>query len=86
MSSGQIRDYIDADDVAKKLLELVDNPHASGIYNCGSGIPRSLREFAEAHLAEANSSIVIVLGAYPDRIDEPLAFWADTSKFTSLIS
>ncbi len=85
MSSGrQVRDYIPVDQVSKILLKLIKHPDANGVYNCGSGIPISLRELAERCIAEAASSITLDLGVYSDRIDEPLAFWADMSKINRL--
>lgn len=85
MSSGrQIRDFIPVEVVAKSLLQLCTHSHAHGIYNCGSGCPVSLRELAEERIAESHSSMTLKLGVYPDRQDEPLAFWADTSKMNGL--
>lgn len=85
MSSGrQVRDYITVDEVAKNLLRLSTHSRAQGIYNCGSGRPASLRELAEERIAQSLSSTILRLGVYPDRQDEPLAFWADTSKMDKL--
>ena len=85
MSSGrQVRDYVPVDQVAKLLLKLAEHPHAQGIYNCGSGQPVSLRELAEERISESLSSTILNLGVYPDRADEPLAFWADTNKIDRL--
>ena len=86
MSSGrQVRDFVPVDQVAKLLLQLSIHPMAQGIYNCGSGCPVSLRELAEEHIAKALSSTALKLCVYPDRGDEPLAFWADMNKINSLI-
>ena len=75
MTSGnQIRDFIPVDQVASILSYLSTCPTAYGVYNCGSGMPISLREMAERHISSSNSSISLKLGAYPDRKDEPLAF------------
>ncbi len=85
MSSGrQVRDFVPVDQVAKLLLQLATHPQAQGIYNCGSGRPASLRELAEERIAEYLSSTALKLGVYPDRQDEPLAFWADTEKIVRL--
>lgn len=85
MSSGrQVRDYVPVDDVAKMLLKLIIHPSAEGIYNCGSGVPISLRELAERQIDESSSLTNLDFGVFPDRIDEPLAFWADKSKYDSL--
>jgi nucleoside-diphosphate-sugar epimerase len=85
MSSGrQVRDFVPVDQVAKLLLRLSTHPGAQGIYNCGSGRPISLRELAEERITESLASTALRLGVYPDRQDEPLAFWADTSKTNRL--
>jgi dTDP-6-deoxy-L-talose 4-dehydrogenase (NAD+) len=85
MSSGrQVRDYVPVEQVAKMLLQLATHHHAKGIYNCGSGHPISLRELAEKRISESLSPTILRLGVYPDRKDEPLAFWADTSKIDRL--
>lgn len=85
MTSGrQIRDFVPVDKVARQLLLMASSPKAHGIYNCGSGEPVSLREMAERKLLEASSPTRLQLGAHPDRKDEPLAFWANTSRIDSL--
>lgn len=87
MSSGrQVRDFIPVNEVAQMLLELAVNPLARGIYNCGSGVPVSLRELAEERIENSLSSATLKLGVYPDRQDEPLAFWADASKINRLMT
>ena len=85
MSSGrQVRDFVHVNQAAKILLTLSTHPAAQGIYNCGSGNPVSLRELAEDHIMKSLSSIALRPGVYPDRQDEPLAFWADISKLNRL--
>jgi nucleoside-diphosphate-sugar epimerase len=85
MSSGrQIRDFVPVEQVAKLLLRLSTHSQAQGIYNFGTGRPVSLRELAEVRIAESLSSMALKLGVYPDRQDEPLAFWADTTKIDRL--
>lgn len=85
MSSGrQIRDFVHVQDVAQQLLLLATHPQAHGVYNGGSGHARSLREIVESRIDELDSQITINRGVYPDREDEPLAFWADMNRFESL--
>lgn len=85
MSSGrQIRDFIAVDDLATQLLLLATHPKASGIYNGGSGQPQSLREVVEARIDSVGSSIQVRRGDRPDRLDEPLAFWADMRRWQEL--
>jgi len=85
MSSGrQLRDYVQVAEVARQLLLLSLHPKAYGIYNGGSGHPRSLREIAEARILELGGNIKLDLGFYPERYDEPSAFWADMSLMNIL--
>lgn len=85
MGSGrQLRDFIDVQHVARQLLLLSMHQDAEGIYNVGSGIPRSVLEVAEETIAAHGGTIRLERGAYPDRSDEPLAFWAHMDKFQAL--
>ena len=85
MSSGrQIRDFLPVNQVAKLLLRLSTHSDAQGVYNCGSGSPISLRELAEDCITKSPAPTTLRLGVYPDRHDEPLAFWADITKFNHL--
>lgn len=86
MSSGrQVRDFVPVSQVARLLLRLATHHDAHGIYNCGSGQPISLRELAEERISKSAASTLLRVGVVPDRLDEPLAFWADTSKSDTLI-
>ena len=86
MSSGrQLRDFLPVEDVARYLLALATHPRAFGVYNGGSGKARSLREIVESRILELDAQIDIKFGVYPDREDEPLAFWADMSRMNALL-
>ncbi len=80
----QIRDFIKVDKVAKLFLKITDSSEANGIYNIGSGEPISILDFLENYINEMQSDIKLNRGVYPRRKDEPLAFWADTTKLESL--
>lgn len=85
MSSGrQLRDFVPVDVIAEQLLLLATHPESYGIYNGGSGCPQSLRELVEARIRSLGGSIQLKLGAFADRNDEPLAFWADITKIERL--
>ena len=86
ISSGfQMRDFVKSEDVASHLLFLATNRVSSGIYNCGSGTPTALYDFVDSIIREHNSDMQIIRNAVPDRPDEPFAFWADMTKFNSLL-
>ena len=85
MGSGrQLRDFIDVDEVARQLLTLSLHEDAYGIYNIGSGNPRSVLEMAEWLIYASKGVIKLNKGVYPDRADEPQAFWAHTAKTKAL--
>ena len=83
-SGNQIRDFIHVRDVAKQLIELLLNNKANGIYNCASGNPITVKEFAKEIVASRNSKINLEFGVYKDRNYEPQAIWADMSKFKKI--
>ena len=87
LSSGrQLRDFIDVQEVARQLLTLSTHQDAVGIYNVGTGMARSVLEIAEEAIAAHQGTIKLERGVYPDRPDEPLAFWAQTEKFQALLN
>jgi dTDP-6-deoxy-L-talose 4-dehydrogenase (NAD+) len=81
----QIRDFIPVEDVASAVLKIADSDLAQGIINVGSGNPVSIRDFLEQHIKRRDSGIRLRLGVYPRRLDEPLAFWADTHKLRRIV-
>ena len=85
MSSGQqIRDFIPVDTVARLICQFASLSTTSGIVNIGSGQPVLLRDFALGIVRQSSSEIKLGFGDYPDRQDEPRAFWADTTKLKNL--
>ena len=44
----QLRDFIYVDDVVKVMLYFFDNPSSHGLYNCGTGQPRSWNDLARS--------------------------------------
>ena len=85
ISSGrQLRDFISVENVAYKLLLLATHPRAAGVYNAGSGKPRSIREILESRIKSLGSQIILKTGDIPDRLDEPLASWAGLERWQNL--
>jgi len=85
MSSGtQIRDFIKVENVAQQLMSLAISTKSNGVYNGCSGNPKTLYEIVEKKIKDANSKIKIKTGVYPDREDEPKAFWGDKDKINNL--
>lgn len=81
MSDGkQLRDYLPVEKVAEYLVKIARQNRVTGIINCSSGTPISVRELVENYLMEKKKSIHLNLGYYPHPENEPMAFWGDTSK------
>tara|TARA_B100001971_G_C18128414_1_gene503422 strand:- start:58 stop:915 length:858 start_codon:yes stop_codon:yes gene_type:complete len=87
MSGGeQLRDYLPVEKVAEYIVKISLQDKISGIINCCSGNPISIRKLVENYLIEKNKSIELNLGYY-DYLDfEPMAFWGDTNKLNRIIN
>jgi dTDP-6-deoxy-L-talose 4-dehydrogenase (NAD+) len=85
MSGGeQLRDYLPIEDVAHNLVALIEHPQCSGIINCCSGKPISVRTLVEKRIAERKANIKLNLGLYPYADYEPMAFWGSNNKINSI--
>jgi len=81
MSGGeQLRDYMPVEEVAYNLVSLIDHPECSGIINCCSGKPISVRNLVKKRIAERRANIKLNLGYYPYPDYEPMAFWGKNDK------
>ncbi|MBP9885967.1 MAG: NAD(P)-dependent oxidoreductase [Leptospiraceae bacterium] len=87
MSGGeQLRDYLPIDLVADYLVSCSLQTEITGIINCCSGRPISVRKFVEKYLEEKNINIKLNLGYYPYADYEPMAFWGDDTKLKKILS
>ncbi len=77
----QIRDYLPVEEVARRLVKLLEHPECEGITNICSGSPISVRRLVEQHIHKRNSQIRLNFGHYPYPDYEPMAFWGNTEKF-----
>tara|TARA_B100000686_G_scaffold162351_1_gene169901 strand:- start:4300 stop:6297 length:1998 start_codon:yes stop_codon:yes gene_type:complete len=76
MSGGeQLRDYLPVEEVASRLVSLLENMQYDGIFNICSGEPISVRRMVEKYLSERRVDIQLKLGHYPYSDNEPMAFW-----------
>lgn len=86
MSGGeQLRDYLPVEKVAEYISKISLNDNISGIINCCSGNPISIRSLIESYLKENNKHIELNLGFYPYTDYEPMAFWGDNTKLRLII-
>jgi len=86
MSGGeQIRDYLPVEKVAAYIAEIALQDKVTGIINCCSGRPVSVKQLVENYLIEKKASIHLNLGYYPYTDYEPMSFWGDTRKLKQII-
>ena len=84
-SGKQVRDFVPLEDISRQLLEITFNNKAHGIYNGGSGIPQSIKEFALSIVHKEKSNIKLKFGIYKDREYESNSYWANMDKYRNLL-
>ena len=86
MSLGeQLRDYISVNQAAEYVSKIALQNDITGIINCCSGKPISVRRFVEKFFEERDINMELNYGYYPYTEYEPLAFWGDTTKIKKII-
>ena len=86
MSGGeQLRDYLPVQEVARRLVLVLEHPKLQGIVNCCSGQAISVRRLVEQRLTELGASIRLELGHHPYPDYEPLAFWGSVAKLSAIL-
>jgi nucleoside-diphosphate-sugar epimerase len=86
MSGGeQLRDYLPVETVAEYLVNIALQKRMTGIINCCSGQPISIRKFVETYLVEHHATLTLNLGYYPYPEYEPMAFWGDPQKLYAIV-
>lgn len=81
MSGGeQLRDYLPIETVATYLSQILEQNRVTGVINCCSGQPISVRRLVEEHCQRLNAYITLNLGYYPYPDYEPMAFWGDCTR------
>jgi len=86
MSGGeQLRDFLPIETAAGYLAGLLERTDFSGVVNCCSGQPISVRTLVEAHVAKRGAQIALNLGHYPYPAHEPMAFWGDARRLRALL-
>ena len=86
MSGGeQLRDYLPVENVVEYIIKISLQNEYSGIINCCSGKPISIKKLVEEHMKKRNKFIKLNLGyySYPDY--EPFAFWGDNTKLLQIL-
>ena len=86
MSGGeQSRDYLPVEKVAEYIVKTALQDDVTGIINCCSGQPVTVKQFVEDYLQKKNKTIKLNLGyyLYPDY--ESMHFWGDNSKLKTIL-
>jgi dTDP-6-deoxy-L-talose 4-dehydrogenase (NAD+) len=86
MSAGeQLRDYLPVEKVAEIIVKTSIQKEITGIINCCSGKPVSIKKMVEDYLTKKKYSINLNLGYYPYNDYEPMAFWGSLKKLNNLL-
>jgi dTDP-6-deoxy-L-talose 4-dehydrogenase (NAD+) len=86
MSGGeQTRDFLPVEKVAKYIVDIAVQEEITGVINCCSGVPVTVKQLVQEYLKENNQSIKLNLGYYPYPDYEPMHFWGDDSKLKTII-
>lgn len=85
MSGGmQVRDYLPVEKVAEYIVTIALQDKITGIINCCSGRPITVKQLVEEYLATQQKNIRLNLGYYPYPDYEPMEFWGDAGKLQSI--
>jgi len=86
MSKGeQLRDYLPVETIAEYIVSAALQDEITGIINCCSGKPVSVRRFVEDFFEQRGYPIKLNLGYFPYSGYEPLAFWGDNNKLLKIV-
>jgi len=86
MSGGeQVRDFLRVEKAAEYIVAIASQQQVTGIINCCSGVPISIKDLVENYLEEKNKTIKLNLGYYNYTDYEPMRFWGDTKKLSSIL-
>jgi nucleoside-diphosphate-sugar epimerase len=87
MSGGeQTRDYLPVEKVAAYIVTISDQDKVTGVINCCSGKPVTIKDFVLEYLSKKERKIELNLGYYPYPDYEPMHFWGDTTKLKSILA
>jgi nucleoside-diphosphate-sugar epimerase len=82
----QIRDFMPVEEVASAIVNIALQNKVSGIINCCSGKPVTVKDFVQSYLLQQNKEIKLNPGYYPYPDYEPMRFWGDNTKLKTIIN
>ncbi|MGK2863189.1 MAG: NAD-dependent epimerase/dehydratase family protein, partial [Chitinophagaceae bacterium] len=87
MSPGdQMRDYLEVKKVAEYIVAIAVQKAETGVINCCSGNPISVKDLVVDYLTKRNADIKLNMGYYPYSDIEPKHFWGDTRKLKTILT
>lgn len=87
MSKGeQVRDYLPVTAISENIIIFAMQQKITGVINCCSGIPITIRQLVEDYLKEKQKHITLNLGYYPYTDYEPMKFWGSTKKSNLILN
>ncbi|WPQ64522.1 NAD(P)-dependent oxidoreductase [Chitinophaga sancti] len=85
MSGGeQVRDYLPVDKVATYIVSTALQNQVTGVINCCSGKPITVKQLVLDYLEKKQAAISLNLGYYQYADYEPMVFWGDTNKLSTI--
>ena len=85
MSGGeQVRDFLPVEEVASNIVTIASQQQVTGIINCCSAKPVTVKEFVLEYLAVQHKSMQLNLGYYPYADYEAMRFWGDDNKLKTI--
>ena len=86
MSGGeQVSDYLSVEKVSEYIVKIALQEKVTGLINCSSGIPITVKNFVETYLESRQKKITLNLGYYPYPDYEPMKFLGDNKKLSSIV-
>ncbi len=79
-------DFILVEELARQIAAVSTQIEVTGIINCCSGEPVSLRDRVEAFIAANGLSIRLKIGAFPDRPYDSRGVWGDATRIRELLA
>lgn len=79
-------DFIEVDELAKMLSSAVLQKEVTGIINCCTGKPMSLRNRVEQFINDNNLDITLDYGAFPDRPYDSPCEYGNSEKINSILA
>lgn len=81
MSGGeQVRDFLPVEKAAGYVVKISDQNRYTGIINCCSAIPVTVKDFVNNYFKSRNYSIQLNTGYYPYKDYEPMCFYGNNEK------